>query len=166
MNKEALDANASAEAASLREKTSIGYAINLVMDYGSGRQMTISGTLPLGATKKDFDIELDKLRLATNRQSSLVIQRDIEQTVMMAKKTKASLELMVTEYAKGIEEEIANLSSGPKATHTLVKTQMDNMKAEAANYARNKREEIMRTQADMEKGELLLARIKKELDEG
>ena len=33
--------------------TSIGYAINLMMDYGSGRQITISGTLPLGAALEE-----------------------------------------------------------------------------------------------------------------
>ena len=146
--------------------TAIGYAVNLVMDYGNGRQATISGTLPLGATLGAMNEELDKLRLATNRQSAFVMLRDVENTVMLAKKTSASLELMVEEYAKELEVEIERLGTGERSKHTLVKTQIDNMRSQAAGYRATKREEIMRAQADLETGEMLIAKLKKEIGEG
>ena len=146
--------------------SSIGYAINLMMDYGSGRQVTISGTLPLGATLEEMNAELDKLRLATNRQSALVVLRDVENTVEMAKRTKVSLELMVDTYKESIEAEMTRLRGSETSKHTLTKQQVENMRTQAVNYELTKKEEIMRSQADIEKGEALMAKIKKELGEG
>lgn len=146
--------------------TSIGYAINLMMDYGSGRQVTISGTLPLHATLKEMNEELDKLRLATNRQSAMVVLRDVENTVSMAKRTVKSLELMVFEYDKEINKELERLSGGERANHTTVKSQVENMRAQATNYRLTKKEEIMRAQADIEKGEALIIKLKEEISEG
>lgn len=146
--------------------TSIGYAINLMMDYGSGRQVTISGTLPLHATLKEMNAELDKLRLATNRQSAMVVLRDVENTVSMARRTVKSLELMVSEYDKEIEKELARISGGERANHTTTKSQLENVRSQAMNYRMTKKEEIMRSQADIEKGEVLIVTLKKEIDEG
>ena len=146
-------------------KTSIGYSVNLVMDYGSGRQVNITGTLPLNATLEDFNAELDKLRLATNRQASLVAKRDIENTVEMGKKTVASLELMLAEIDRGFEEEIKILAQGDTKNHTLTKQQIQNIRGSAANARRMKTEEIMRAKADVEKGEAFLIKIKKEIGE-
>lgn len=145
--------------------TSIGYAINLLMDYGNGRQVTIAGTLPLGSTLEAMNEELDKLRLATNRQSALVAIRDVEMTVAMSKKTVAALELMVKEYEKSMDEELKSLSDGPRAAHTAVKSQMTNMQSQLTNYKRVKQEEILRAQADAEKGELAIERLKQEIGE-
>jgi hypothetical protein len=165
MNNEKAQENAAAEATALVKAPSIGYAINLVMDYGSGRQVTISGTLPLGATLKDMNEELDKLRLATNRQSSLVILRDIENTVALSKKTIAAIELMISTYEAEMEKEMATLKEGPKSGHSMVQTQITNMRAQATNYRVTKNEELQRAKLDMEKGELVIARIKKELED-
>lgn len=146
--------------------TSIGYAINLMMDYGSGRQVTISGTLPLGASLGEMNTELDKLRLATNRQSAMVVLRDVENTVDMAKRTAVSLGLMVTEYDKEIEKQLAQLGTGERANHTTVKSQIENLRAQANNYRLTKKEEIMRANADVEKGEALIVKLGKEISEG
>ena len=144
--------------------TSIGYAINLIMDYGSGRQVTISGTLPLGATKEEMDVELDKLRLATNRQQALVSVRDIEAMVIVAKKTVASVEAMVKVYDEEMEKEIQRVSDSPTAKHTITKAQVENMRGQALNYKMTKKEELMRAQADIEKGEASIERLKKEIE--
>lgn len=144
--------------------TSIGYAINLIMDYGSGRQVTISGTLPLNATLEDMNAELDKLRLATNRQAALVSIRDIEAMVLVAKKTVVSLEAMIKVYDETMEKELQRASEGPTAKHTITKAQIENMRAQAANYKLSKNEELMRAQADIEKGEVSIARLKKEIE--
>lgn len=146
--------------------SSIGYAINLLMDYGSGRQVTISGTLPLGATLEEMNAELDKLRKATNRQSALVIVRDVENTVLMAKKTVAALKLMVEVYTKELEAEMERLKGGESKGHNIVKQQIENMRAQGTNYRQTKTEEIMREEANIEKGELMLARLKQEISEG
>lgn len=144
--------------------TSIGYAINLIMDYGSGRQVTISGTLPLGASLAEMNAELDKLRLATNRQAALVSIRDIEAMVIVAKKTVISIEAMVKAYDAEIEKELARVSDGPTAKHTITKAQVENMRAQATNYKLTKNEELMRAQSDIEKGEVTIARLKKEIE--
>lgn len=149
----------------LRKTPSIGYSVNLIMDFGSGRQVNITGTLPLGAGLEEFNDELDKLRIATNRQSALVAKRDIENTVEMGKKTVASLRLMLDEIEKGFEDEIKILSQSETKNHTLTKQQIQNIRGSAANAKRMKREEIMRAEADVEKGEAFLAKIKKEIGE-
>ncbi len=135
--------------------TSIGYAINLIMDYGSGRQVTISGTLPLGASLEEMNKELDKLRLATNRQSSLVSLRDVLNTVAMAKKTKASFKLMIEAYNAEIEKEMDGLKRDVNLT-SMKKQQIENLRAQALNNRITKGEEIMRAQADIEKAHRLL----------
>jgi hypothetical protein len=142
--------------------TSIGYAINLIMDYGNGRQVTISGTLPLGADLATMNAELDKLRLATNRQAALVQIKDVEATVLMAKKTVVATEAMIKAYESEMEKELARVSDSPTAKHTITKAQVENMRSQAVNYKLSKNEELMRAQADVEKGEVLIARLKAE----
>ncbi len=164
MDAEAKTTAGPARGSDLRD-TSIGYAINLMMDYGNGRQVTISGTLPLNCTLTDMNIELDKLRMATNRQSALVAIRDVEMTVEMGRKTSAALKHMVTEYEKSMDDEFVEIDKSPNAKHNAVKQQRENMAAQLANYKRVKMEEIMRSEADVEKGELMIARLKKEIGE-
>ena len=166
MNKEALKENAEREAHALQDRPSIGYAINFVMDYGSGRQVTISGTLPLGVSLEEMNAELDKLRLATNRQSSLVMKRDVENTIEVASKTIAGLELMITEFVKGVEAELKTLQEGETSKHTATKQQIQGMRSQVEVYKRNKREEIMRAESDIEKGKVVLARIDREINGG
>lgn len=143
--------------------TSIGYAINLIMDYGNGRQVTISGTLPLGANLTDMNSELDKLRKATNRQSAFVNLREIENTTAMAKKTVAALETILVAYDKEMEAEMAKISSGENSNRTLVKSQLENMRTQALNYKLTKNEELMRARGDIEKGEMLIEKLNKEI---
>ncbi len=166
MNKDNLEKVASHDGEALRTKPTIGYAINLIMDYGSGRQVTISGTLPLGATLAEMNLELDKLRLATNRQSSLVNKRDIENTIAVAEKTIAGLELMITEFTKGVEAELKSLQEGETAKHTATKSQIQGMRSQVEVYKRNKQQEILQAESDIAKGKVVLARIDKEINGG
>ncbi len=166
MNKDNLEKVASHDGEALRDKPSIGYAINLIMDYGSGRQVTISGTLPLGATLQEMNAELDKLRLATNRQSSLVNKRDIENTIAVAEKTIAGLELMITEFTKGVEEELKTMREGETSKHTVTKNLIQSMRQQVEVNKRNKQQEILQARNDIEKGRTVLARIDKEINGG
>ena len=166
MNKDNLEKVASHDGKSLEGFKSIGGAINLIMDYGSGRQVTISTTYPLGATLEEMNAELDKLRLATNRQSSLVNRRDIENTIAVAEKTIAGLELMITEFTKGVEAELKTLQEGETSKHTATKSQIAAMRSQVEIYKRNKQQEILQAQADIEKGRVVLARIDKEINGG
>lgn len=144
--------------------TSIGYAVTLLMDYGNGRQVTIAGTLPLDATKEQFDRELDKLRESTNRQQSYVILRDREARFAAEKKMVASLEHMIQSYTKDAEFEIEKLSKGETAKLTLTKQQIANMRQQVLNYAQTKKEELMRHQAEVDICEVIIAGCKKEIE--
>lgn len=157
---------AQSDGEAIKKTATIGYAVNLVMDYGNGRQVTISGTLPLGASLEDMNAELDKLRLATNRQASLVTLRDVENTVAMAKKTVASLELVVENYTVELEKEMDRLKGSDTGKQTLVKQQIENMRQQALNYKMTKKEEIMREQSNIDKGTLMIDRLKQEIGEG
>lgn len=145
--------------------TSIGYAINLLMDYGNGRQVTIAGTLPLSASLEDINKELDKLRIATNRQAAFVNMRDVENTVIIAQKAIDGLELALKVYDETMEKEMASLAIGPKAAHSQTKTQIENMRSQATNHRLTKQDEILRNKADVEKGKAMLERLKKETEE-
>ncbi len=144
--------------------TAIGYAINLQMDYGNGRQATISGTLPLGATLEEMNAELDKLRKATNRQCAYINLRDVENTIIMAEKAVAGLELALKTYDETMEKEMESLASGPKAQHSQTKAQLENMRSQATNHKLVKQDEIQRNKTDIEKGKAMLARLKEEIE--
>ena len=84
--------------------TSIGYSLSYIMDYGNGRQVTIAGCLPIGAEQSLFDSELDKLRLATNRQQAFVILRDRESR--LAKQQVTNMRMQVNNYTQTKKEEL------------------------------------------------------------
>lgn len=46
----------------------VGYALTLQTDIGNGRTLVIVGNMPRGATRADFDKELDKLCGAVERK--------------------------------------------------------------------------------------------------
>lgn len=143
---------------------SIGYAVELLMDYGNGRQVRISGTLPLDATQKEFDAELDKLRLATNRQQSFVILRDREARLASERKMVAAIQHMIDTYQTGVDEEMAKIAASPIKNHTTVKQQAESLRQQALNYAQMKTEELMRHQAEVEVCEVIIAGVKKEIE--
>ncbi len=76
----------------MTDEKKIGYAIAYIMDYGNGRQVQINSNLPVGATKAEFDEELDKLRTATDRQKAFVTLRDTEMKLVAEEKLVKSLE--------------------------------------------------------------------------
>lgn len=163
MDEKKLEAIAKADASSVKG-TSIGYAVNLVMDYGNGRQVTISGTLPLGATQTEFDTELDKLRLATNRQQAFIILRDRTARLAAENKMVQALEHMIETYVASSEDEITRLSSAPNANHTTVKGQIEGVRQQVANYKQMKKEELQRHQSEVEICEVIIAGATKEIE--
>ena len=144
--------------------TSIGYSLSYIMDYGNGRQVTIAGCLPIGAEQSLFDSELDKLRLATNRQQAFVILRDRESRLAAEKKMCAAIEHMIKTYTTDADAEMAKLSSGETGKHTLTKQQVTNMRMQVNNYTQTKKEELQRHQAEVEICEVIIAGCKKEIE--
>jgi len=51
-------------------KEDIGYIFGLVSDLGNGRQLSVSGNFPEGASVKSMNIEVDKLRRVVDRQQA------------------------------------------------------------------------------------------------
>jgi hypothetical protein len=153
--------------------TGIGYAVNLVMDYGNGRQVTISGTLPLGAQLTDFNRELDKLRKATNRQQAYVILRDCEAKHRAASKMAAALEKMLADYQAEMEKEMNRLREAPESQHgstsgkirSQVSAQIENMRSQAVNFKVQKQQEIDQHRTNAEINEVTIASLKKEIEE-
>ena len=143
---------------------SIGYSVSLVMDYGNGRQVHITGTLPLAATKEEFDAELDKLRLATNRQQAFVMLRERQAKLAAELKMVAALKHMIDEYNKGVNEEMVKLSGSTEKNHTRVKAQMESLRQQALNYEQMKKEELMRHQAEVDVCEVIIAGVLKEIE--
>lgn len=147
--------------------TSIGYAINLIMDYGSGRQVTVAGCMPPETTLADFNRELDKLRLATNRQQAFVILRDRTAKLAAERKMVMAIEAMIAEYDKSIEEEMARLNDSPVHStgqmRTQIKAQIENMRTQAVNFRMNKQQEIQQHIAEAEICETIIGSVKKEI---
>lgn len=172
MNKDNLHKVAEGDSDHLKEKP-FGYAINLVMDYGSGRQVTISGTLPLGAGLSDFNRELDKLRKATNRQQAYVILRDCQAKEKAERKMVLALDKMLGDYAKGMEDEMERISKDPASQHTgtpgklrtQVSAQLENMRSQAINFKLQKQQEIDQHKANAEIHEVTAASLQKEIEE-
>lgn len=172
MNKDNLQKVAETDAGHLKEKP-FGYAINLIMDYGNGRQVTISGTLPLGASVGEFNRELDKLRTATNRQQAYVILRDCEAKFRAETKMAAALEHMLATYITSMEEEMAHLRSDPASQHgavvgkirSQVSSQIENTRTQVLNYKLQKQQEIDQHKANAEIHEVTIASLKKEIEE-
>ena len=146
--------------------TSIGYSISLLMDYGNGRQVTLSGTLPLGATKEDFDKELDKLRLATNRQQAFVIIRDREARQAVAEKMLAATDAMIAEYIKESDKEIERMGNNPATKgHTLIKQQVENMRSQVTNFKQQNNQERQQYLGEIESCKVIIANARKEVEE-
>lgn len=166
MTPDNLNKVAAADAKAISAVSSIGYAVSMIMDYGNGRQLTIAGTMPLNATLQDFNGELDKLRLATDRQKNLVIRGEVENTLMMARKNVNALKLGIETYNSTVEKEIERLSTGEDAKHTRIKAQVENTRAQAVNYKLTKEQELLQAESDVAKAEAVLAKIDKDLQEG
>lgn len=68
------------------KKEEVGYVVNFVTDLGNGRQISITGNLPKGATKEDINVEFDKLRAPMDRQQAKSASRgageEIDQLIL------------------------------------------------------------------------------------
>ena len=147
------------------EGTSIGYAINMVMDYGNGRQVTLSGALPLGATLKDFNVELDKLRHATNRQQAYITIRNRQAQLAAGQKMLAMHQFMLDEHERQGDEELKKFEEHPQKGHTQVKQTVLNMQQQFSNFKSNKLIEINQQKGENEVNEVIIASATKEIEE-
>lgn len=55
----------------------VGYVVNFVADLGNGRQVSVTGNLPKGATKEDMNKEFDKTMGAIDRQQAKSASRGV-----------------------------------------------------------------------------------------
>lgn len=170
MKEENLQKVADADAAHLKEQP-FGYAINLVMDYGSGRQVTISGTLPLNATLKDFNHKLDMLRVATNRQQAFVLRRDCEAKMKAEAKLAVALEKLLADYEKSMADEIKRITDDPTSQsgnsgkiRSQISAQLENMRTQAFNFKTQKQQEIDQHKTNASIHEVTIASIDKEIE--
>jgi hypothetical protein len=149
----------------MNDKTSIGYAVTLTMDYGNGRQVTIAGCLPLNATRKEFDIELDKLRTATNRQQAFITVRSNEAKLAAEQKMAVACRAMADAHEKEMDKVLSELTDSPRANHTTVKAQVENMKQQALQFRQAKLMEAKQHDTNAEICEVIIAGAKLETEE-
>ena len=149
--------------------TAIGYAVNLTMDYGSGRQVHIAGTLPPEADLKQFNDLLDTLRKTTNRQQNFIWLREREAKLAASKKMVATLEAMISEYEKTLEKEMQRLEKEPLHSsgkqRTQISAQIENMRSQAVNFRLDREKEISQHKAEADISEVIIAGVKKEIAE-
>ena len=145
--------------------TSIGHAINMVMDFGNGRQITISGTLPLGATLKDFNNTLDMLRQATNRQQAYVTMRNREAQLAAGIKMLAMHEFMLEEHERQSNAQIKEFDNHPQKGNTVNKQHIQNLQQQFSHFKSNKLVEINQQKSENEVNEVIIASAKKEIEE-
>lgn len=68
-----------------------GYVFAFIAELGNGQSINITGNMPIGATRADFDSELDKLRGATNRIQAQASIPAIEQKIYQLKKMQDNI---------------------------------------------------------------------------
>ena len=65
----------------MTDKNDIGYAWNFLADLGNGRQFSINGNFPKGASAEDMNKEIDKVRGAVDRQQAKSAARAVEDEI-------------------------------------------------------------------------------------
>ena len=80
-----------------------GYIFALQADLGNGRQLTVTGNLPIAATRQDFDTELDKICGAVERKQDEAtipaLEDAIEKDVAELASHRKNIEAINAEYA-------------------------------------------------------------------
>lgn len=145
------------------------YAIQVIIDYGAGKQVQIVGNLPKSALLKDFNNELDKLRKAVDRQQQHVWLKEREEKLMAAQKMLQITEALIIEYDKGVEKQMAELKAQPLHSSGKVRTQIDatmtGLRNEANNFRHQKEMDIAKYKGEIGLHEMMIARAKKEIAE-
>lgn len=67
-----------------KHPANVGYAFALGAQFGDGMQLSVSFTLATSATQTDFDAEMDKFRLAVERQRLISSIPELETTIKKA----------------------------------------------------------------------------------
>ncbi len=149
MKEENLHKVAEADTSHLKSN-SFGYAINLVMDYGSGRQV----------------------RKATNRQQAYVIMRDCEAKERAERKMSEAMEHMLKTYETGMESEMKRISDSPESMagasgklRTVVSAQLESMRSQALNHKLQQQQQIDQHKTNAEINAVTIASLQKEIEE-
>lgn len=82
-----------------------GYAFNIIADVGSGIQVQITGSLPVGATREQIDAELQKFRKPLEKQRTLSVIPGIKEGIATAERTIAGYEAQLAKLddARGVK---------------------------------------------------------------
>lgn len=142
----------------------LGYAFTLIQDFGSGRQLQISFGLKPGAPKEAIDTELDKLRLAVDRQRAYGVIRDTETKLGAERKMLEAIEGMIADSEASSNQVLADMKDN-KNSPTVEKQQRLNMVAQAQAFRQSKALEKREHQTNIAIGESVLAGAKKEIGE-
>lgn len=141
----------------------LGYAFTLIQDFGGGRQLQIAFGLNVGAPAEAIDRELDKLRVAIDRQRAFGVIRDTEAKLGAERKMLTAIEDMIIESEKSSNATLEKLRDGPKNTPTVEKQQHLNMVAQAQAFRQSKTIEKQQHQTNIAIGESVLEGAKKEI---
>lgn len=86
------------------KKEEIGYAWNLVADLGNGRQLSISGNFPKGATSESVNTEFDKMVGAFNRQqaksAAIAVEQEVDRLVLQREEAVKDLAMIDEKHSK------------------------------------------------------------------
>lgn len=124
--------------------TEVGYNFAFSYDLGSGRQIQVTGVLPVGATKSVIDTEFDKLRVSLDRQQAKTAIYGIEAELGKIEDTLNSL----TESLSDAEERFKGktLPTNEAASHNNIKVSIRDL-----TMKRNKVAELLeRTRKEAE----------------
>ncbi len=145
------------------------YAIQMIVDYGAGKQLQIVGNLPNNASLQDFNNELDKLRKATHRQQQFVWLKEREEKLLSSKKMLQITETLIDEFDKGVEKEMEALNKAPAHSTGKERTQIsaakENLRQQANNFRQQKEVEIAKIKGEIGLHELMVGNAKKEIAE-
>lgn len=144
----------------------VGYVIGFVMDYGNGRQVQITGNLPLEASKEEFDKELDKIRLVTDRQRAYVMRRDQEIKLASEKKMLEMLELEAKAAEETANNELEALEKSPKNLPTIERNQKNTIINQAKSVMAQREAEAQKCRVNIGICEAIIEGTKKDIGDG
>lgn len=154
------------------EKKTVGYVVNFIIDYGNGRQVQITGNLPLNAALGEFNTELDKLRLATNRQMAFVSLRNQQAILARSRKQAVIIEAGLVTYQKAMDEELARVEADPKSRHhgtgkmlTAVEGHLTSLRNAVSQRRATDEAALLQVKGEIEIAEVLIGSYEAEIAE-
>lgn len=112
----------------------IGYNYAFSSDLGSGRIIQVTGVFKTGVTKKEMDVEFDKIRAALDRQLAKSALYGIEDELQKIESTIKSL----TESLGEAEERFKgkNIPTNEQAAHNNIKVSLRDLAQKQGNVTK------------------------------